>query len=196
MKSLTVVFTTGLLAVSAVFAAAGDQASTSPERFTGRLIDTGGTAPGRSSTYFTLHIDGYTTDQEAQSLAQLLKSDGQDALLKALWEMEENGWVKIGVNLGYQVVVIRSLPTPEGRVIRVLTDRPIQMAEVMNSLRSKDYPFGVIELKLGPDGTVEAVVIPVSQADFNEEGALEITAFGTRPFRIIKVKPENIKKEE
>ena len=43
-----------------------------PEQFTGRIVDVGQAVRGAGSTYFTVHIDSYTTDEKVQELATLL----------------------------------------------------------------------------------------------------------------------------
>lgn len=63
----------------------------------------------------------------------------------------------------------------------------------MRNLRSRDYPFGLIELKLAADGTGEGVLIAAIQARFTKEGELEIESHGTKPFRILAVKPGKVR---
>lgn len=106
------------------------------ERYRGNLVDTAGAVPGRSTSQFEIEIRSYTSDQEAAELAQYLVTEGPQKLWDRLVKMD-NGWMRVGQNLGYPIAVVRAFDTPEGgRVIRVATDRPIQMAEVMRGLRS------------------------------------------------------------
>ena len=168
-----------------------------PETFQGRLVDTGGAIPRGTSTYITIHVDKYTPDSEVQRLAKILATKGQDALIQAMWDEKSVGYVKIGSALGYQVAVIRSLPGKDGgRIIRVVTDRPIQFVEVMRSLRSRDYPFGLIELELGPDGRGKGVMVAAAKMEFDENGRLNITSYGTQPFKILGVRVEKDTKKD
>ena len=56
-------------------------------------------------------------------------SGGHDALVKTLSKMKSRGRVAITGTLGYQIAYIRSMPSENGRTIRLVTDRPIKFAE-------------------------------------------------------------------
>jgi hypothetical protein len=166
-----------------------------PERFKGRLADTGSAVPGPATAFFTLQINAYSTEQEIVNLLALLKDKGQDAVIDALWDMEEKGWIKIGNSLGYHAAVIRTFESEGTRIIRVLTDRPIQFVESMRGLRTRDYPFGIIELKIGPDGTGNGTLIAAAKTEFTDDGRVEIESYGTQPFKIMNIKAEKAKKK-
>ena len=72
--------------------------------------------------------------------------------------------------------------------MRAVIDRPIQMFEVMRSLRSEDYPYGMVELVLDDKGKGEGSLIAAAKIEFNKEGAVEIENLGTRPFRLMNVR--------
>ena len=59
------------------------QAQLSKEVFTGTVvgIGSGGNVVSRG---FTLTIEGYTSDEDARKFARILKSQGEDGLLKAI----------------------------------------------------------------------------------------------------------------
>jgi hypothetical protein len=158
------------------------------ESFRGHVVDMSG---GRraSSAHFTLHIEEFADSEEIRGLVSVLAEGGQDDLEKALRDLDR-GWIRVGASLGYPISVARSIETEDGRMIRVVTDRPIQMFEVMRGLRSVDYPFGLIEITLGKDGKGEGRLIAAAQVEFSKEGAVEVTSLGTQPFRLMKVRPE------
>lgn len=159
---------------------------TVPQRYVGRIVNTAG-GPGASSFTFTLQIDAFSTPDEVSRLAALLESDGQDAVIRTLQGMERKGWIKVGNSLGYPAAIIRFFPTEKGHIIRVITDRPIQFVESMNSLRTKKYPFGIIELNIGADGSGEGSMIVAARAKFGKNGNLEIESYGTQPVKILNV---------
>lgn len=164
-------------------------AGQAPETFKGRAVDTQGQHI-KSSVHFTLHVTEYATNEEIAKHAQTLIEKGSRGLEKVLWKLDR-GWVKIDTSLGHVVGVARSFDTEDGgRVIRVVTDRPIQLYEVRRGLRSVDYPFGVIELTLDADGKGEGRLIAAAKLEFTEEGGLEIEQLGTRPFRLMKMKKQ------
>jgi len=175
-------------AMTPLLATAGE-----PEMLVGRLVDMG-SVPGKSTTYMTLNIESLTPDDEVVRLAGLLAESGQEAVISAMWDMDSVGWVKIGASLGYQVQIIRSLPTEDGgRIIRVVTDRPIMFYESMRGTRSKQYPFGLLELRFGPEGKGEGTLIAAAQLAFSKEGRLEIKSYGTQPFKIVQISPSKKK---
>jgi hypothetical protein len=188
-KRLLVLMICGLL-VQALAVVAGEV----PEQFTGRVVDAGGALPGATSAFFTINIDEYTTDEEAMGFVSLLAEGGQDALEKALWDLDK-GWIRVGGSLGYPLAITRSIKAEGGRIIRVMTDRPISMFESMRGLRSKDYPFGIIELQLDEEGKGEGRLIAAAQVEFNKEGTIEIESLGTEPLRLMNVETK-VKKEK
>ena len=166
-----------------------------PEVFVGTVVDAGGAVPRATSARFTLHIDEYTTDAEASELLQVLAEHGPDGLEKALRKIEK-GWIRIGSSLGYPVSVTRTFDTESGRIIRVATDRPVQMFEVWHGLRSLDHPFGVLELRLDANDKGDGRLIAAAEVGFSKEGSLEIESLGTQPFRLLQVKKQEPKKSK
>jgi hypothetical protein len=165
-------------------------AAAGAERYVGQLVDTSGVAPGSNTDFFTLQIDSYSSDEENKKLLDVLKEKGAKGLQEALWDVKEKGWFRIGSNLGYHAAVIRQRKTDDGyRVIRAFTDRPIMFYELRNSTRSRNYPFGYIELKLDPTGQGEGqmFVAATAKATGNE---VELENFHAQPLRILNVKRE------
>lgn len=166
-----------------------------PEEFVGTIVDAGVAVPRATSARFTIHIDEYTTDEEAMELLQLLADEGPKGLEDAMRDLDK-GWIRVGPSLGYPLSVARSFETENGRVIRVATDRPIQMFEVYRGLRSRDYPFGIVEIQLDAEGEGQGQLIAAAEVGFSPEGSLEIESLGTQPFRLLQVKQQQPKKKK
>ena len=186
----TAVRALGLLLIG-LASAAGVTAESMPEQFTGRIIDAGGAIPGATAAFVTIRIDEYTSDDDVADYVKLLAERGQGALQDALWDLDI-GWIRIGGSLGYPLSIARSFDIDGGRLIRVVTDRPIQMFESMRGLRTRDYPFGIIEIRLDEDGKGSGELIAAAQAEI-ENGELKIERYGTKPFRLIGMKAEKVK---
>ena len=80
-----------LLALGSLFflpATKGQEMKMKPEGYSGTAIGTGGSVGGRSIG-FNIRITRYTTDNELQEFADLIKEKGPDALRRAL-EKEEH----------------------------------------------------------------------------------------------------------
>jgi hypothetical protein len=180
------------LAVLLAFAASPAASQETPERWVGRVAALSGPAGGQSA-FITVQADQWTGDATIEQLATTLIEEGQQALLKQVSNLPSAGWIKIGQGLRYDMRTMRSFDLPDGtRLIRSVTDRPIQVGEIFRGTRSRNYTFGMVELYLKADGTGEGRVIPAAQIEF-DNGQVEITSFGTQPFVIVQVKPEKVK---
>ncbi len=175
-----------VMALVCLLALVGGGAAGASERFTGSVVDVGG-AVRATSARFTLQIDEYSDLEEIRTLLGVLAEQGPGGLEKAMRKLDR-GWFRVGAELGYPVSVARSIETEGGRVVRAVVDRPIQMFEVMRGLRSADYPFGIIEIKLDANGKGEGRLIAAAKVEFNDEGAVEIESLGTQPFRLMQVR--------
>ncbi|HSB09349.1 MAG TPA: hypothetical protein VLM38_07530 [Blastocatellia bacterium] len=99
-----------------------------------------------------IHITGYSSQQDADRLRATLLNSGPDALLKALRKMKSLGRIEREGTVGFfNFKFILSKTTPTGRHIYAVADRPIGFLEAYASTRSKDYPFGIMELDLKAD---------------------------------------------
>jgi len=96
-----------------------------------------------------LYVRSYTSDEEARSLAGALLEGGSDALLKRLEDAKSIGKITITGRVGfYDLKLIRSHRTQEGRRIYAVGDRPVGFLEAYVNNRSRDYPFGILQLDL------------------------------------------------
>lgn len=176
-------------------AAAKPSPPAAPETFRGTLANQGG--PGSrvfQAGWFDLTIEHYTTDEEAKALAEILKTSGQQALLDKVWKMKQIGYLKVGGSMGYPIFVARSLPSPEGRVIRCATNRPVAPRELNYGTRSMDYPFGVIEIYLPAEGKGTGVVVGMAKVSVSASNTLQIESYGTLPLQLMDVTAEQKKK--
>jgi hypothetical protein len=115
---------------------------------------------GGSTTNVKIYINGYSTPQDAERLHETLLKGGSNALLKALGKMKTLGRIERDGSVAfYNFKLIVSTNTPTGRHIYAVADRPIGFLEAYFNTRSKDYPFGILELDLksGSDETEKGV---------------------------------------
>ncbi|MBP7149686.1 MAG: hypothetical protein KBD01_19340 [Acidobacteria bacterium] len=149
-----------------------------------------GPAGGETGRLF-ITVESWSTPEERRALAEALESGGSDRLKRVLEKMEK-GWMKLASSLRWTVNHAATFDTPKGRVVRLLTVRPILFAETRRSAITKDYEFGAVELLLDPEGRGEGVLIPAAKIAINREGQLEI---GTPPHDIAPVKLNQVRKE-
>ncbi|HKX32519.1 MAG TPA: hypothetical protein VJ302_32835 [Blastocatellia bacterium] len=165
------------------------------EVYTGSIIFFGGPTVAGPRNYgtrtrtFTLTIDCYTPNEEVQSLAGVLKDQGQDGLLKAV-DKKKCGRIQIGSGVGRDVNVIFASQTEEGeRKITILFDRWVEFFEARYGTRSLDYPFSYIELFVDDQkGKGEGTMIPLAKIRFRESKTIEIENFGAYPARLTSVR--------
>ena len=161
-----------------------------PQRYRGRMAAMTGPSSG-TTAFMTFHVDRFATDSEVNTLAQLLGEKGDEALLKAVAATDVSGWVKVGNGLRYNLRVIRTMQTPQGRLMIGIADRPIQFGEIARNTRSRKYTFGWVQILFDEEGKGEGGLIPSAKISFDEEGHMVVESFGIQPYRILKVLPEN-----
>jgi len=194
MRSVKPITKIGIAVVALGLVLASTVMAEPPERFRGRIVDTGGGTPRGGTWWMTLQADRTTSPEEVKLLAEALATGGQKALMAAMRDIEPAGWIRVGDNTRWHLVVVRSGTAPDGsRVVRAFTDRPINIAEIFGTLRTRDYTLGMIELQLDAEGKGSGIILPMSQISFNEAGHIEIESFGNQPFRVMNVSPEKVK---
>lgn len=168
------------------------QSDKAPERFQGNMVSLDNV--GRRSTAFVaLQVDHWGTEQEAVEYLKILKEKGQQGLLDTFYDAKGVGYIKIGDRLGYHIVFAREIPTPDGRIVRAFTDRPIMFVEAMNNTRSRDYPFGILEIKFVGDKKGEGTLTAAVQVGFDDKGQLGMERWDTSPMKVMNVRAEPVK---
>ena len=155
------------------------------EEYTATAIVTG---PGASMISFSIMIDSFTPDEEVARLAEILKSQGPDALAKEVDKTQRGRVAAVG-RIGNDINVARAFQTEKGRVIRLLSNRPLGFLELRRGGRSVDYEFSIIELILNQKGEGQGVAIGAAKIKFNKENQLEIEQYGTYTTRVTNVRP-------
>jgi hypothetical protein len=124
-------------------------------------------------------IDRFSTAEDRAALKSAFDKGGHDALVKALSKMKSVGRIRIPSTTGFPIAYAYSYPTPTGRRIRFLTDRPTAFAEHWNMTRSRDYDVtgGEIEINDQDKNASRGVLYPAVRVRMNKEGGIEIEAF-------------------
>ena len=146
-----------------------------------------------STTNVKIYIDGYSTPQDAERLHATLVDGGPNALLKTLRKMKTLGRIEREGSIGnYDFKFILSKPTATGRHIYAVADRPIGFLEAYFSTRSKDYPFGILELDLKADGSEkekgEGTLIYAAKVRVVSGEKVEIENITFAPIRLLGVR--------
>lgn len=176
-----------IIAASFSFAArAQDKPLT--EAYSGVAIGTGGSVGGKTAQ-FDFRITSWTTDAEVQQFAQLLKEKGQDALRSAL-EKEDKGRINVVGTTGNQIAVARKRQQGANTIITIVTARSMGFRELYNSGRSKDYPFGFLQVTLNEKGEGGGQIMGAAKLRFDKKkGQYEIESFGNQYVKATNVRP-------
>ena len=144
------------------------------ERFEGRIANTG-TFGNAGSNFFSIQVDEYTSDEEFIEFLEILAGGGprrlEDAFLRS-----QKGRIVIN-SLGYDIALARSVPTESGRVVRVFTVRYLGFDESVRQTRSREYPFGMIELRLNHNGRGDGVLVVAARLGLSPDGRLAVETF-------------------
>ena len=159
-----------------------------PERFEGRIANAG-TFGNVGTNFFSIQVDEYTSDEEFIEFLEILAGGGprrlEDAFLKS-----RKGRIVID-SMGYDIALVRSTPTESGRVVRAFTVRHLGFDESVGRARSREYPFGMIELRLNHNGRGDGVLVVAARLQLNADRRLEVQTFretfGTPAFRLMNV---------
>ncbi len=139
------------------------------------------------------YVNSYTSDEEAKSLAALLIQAGPDALLKALEKTKSKGKITLTGHVSfYDLKIIRSHKTPNGRRIYAVGDRPIRFLEAYASNQSMDYPFGILQLELQTKGNGkeegEGALIYSAKIKVLEGNSIDVESYGVGAIRLMGVR--------
>jgi hypothetical protein len=156
------------------------------ESYAAVVVGTGGRIGGRTLN-LNINIDRYTSDKQVREYLFQLMEEGQDALRRTL-EKVTVGRIAPVATTGTDVSVARTYPAEEGRIIRLVTARPMRFLELYHGGRSTDYPFTIIELHLNSEGDGEGSIFGGTQLEFNEEGQLEVERFGNQYAKLVNVR--------
>ena len=140
-----------------------------------------------------LYVKSYTTDAEAKSLAGALLEGGPDALLKRLEKAKSIGKISITGRVGfYDLKIIRSHRTPEGRRIYAVGDRPMGFLEVYSGNPSQDYPFGILQLDLKPNKKGreegEGALIYAAKIKVLDGKSIDVESYGVGAIKLMGVR--------
>lgn len=180
-----------MLFIAAVSMQAAAQRGTT---FTGTAVIYGSGFNTRTITRpFTLIINGRTSASDATRYLGILERGGQDDLLR---EIEGNDLGRFSMSGSVGVPLSAVIVDREGGEtrIRAVFRRWMGFGELRRGLRSTDYPFGYIELRVDPSsGNGDGTFIPAARIRFrNARNAgmdtVEIEDFGTFPGRLMGVR--------
>lgn len=158
-------------------AAASSSTEPRPDQFRGNLVNT--LRGVRHNETFTLSVDRYATPGDLDRLAATVSTQGKFSTRDQLWK-DTSGYLSIGGGLGYPISAVTSQETPNGRMIRVLINRPMSLIETQYYTHTSNYPFTVVELDLDRNGHGTGKLIAAAKLQVRR-GELAFESFGVQP---------------
>jgi hypothetical protein len=133
-------------------------------------------------------IERWSTDAERTALLTALAQGGQDKLLDAMQDMKERlGYIRTPNSLGWDLKYCRDNRLADGaRQIVIATDKPVSFLAVARNSRTLDYPFTLLELRMGTDGKGEGRMLARTAINV-ENGRLELENYGQEPVRLTTI---------
>jgi hypothetical protein len=181
-----------LIGACALAALAPTGAASPSERFVANAISIATPGP-TGAALVEIIVDRWSTDAERDRLINTLVEQGQRELLDALRDLPRAGFIRTPGNLGYDLRYARKEPIEEGgeRIV-IATDRPISFWEAANRPRTIDYPFTLIEMKLGADGTGEGKISLFTKIIYDKRAnQIVLENYQSQPVSLTKVRRED-----
>ena len=135
---------------------------------------------------FTLILNGESSANDIARFVEARQSGGQDALKRQL-DKVDIGRFSFGANVGVPVGAVMVDRDGGDTRIRVIFARELGFGELRRGLRSVDYPFGYLELRVDDRGRGDGTIIPAAQIRIRGNDTIEVEDFGTFPGRLMGV---------
>ena len=140
-----------------------------------------GTSTQMGSTFsITLNIYDYSSQADKQILVQAFQQGKDKGLVNALSKMKAAGHIEVTGSLGYDCSYIQMIPTPTGRKIRFVTNRPLRFGEVYWDTRSTDYNLtaGEFDINDTHKNKSTGVLYPAAELTIDKQGELQMNLIG------------------
>ena len=182
-------------AVAGTLAVLDARQSNSPaERYVANAVNMGDVGRSGAGT-IEMVVSRWSSEAETARLTQVLLEKGADKLLDTLRETPKVGYIRTPNSIGYDLHFARKVPLEDGgeRVV-LATDRYISFWEQWVRPRTIDYPFTVIEMRIGPDGTGEGKLSLATRIVAEKDTNLIVLEnYGTQPVLLTSVRREPVK---
>jgi hypothetical protein len=173
---------TGLLVAGSTFGFCADKSETIDATARGTSTQMG------SQFSITLNIYDYSTQADKQILVQAFQQGKDQGLVNALSKMKAAGHIEVTGTLGYDCSYIQMIPTPTGRKIRFVTNRPLRFGEVYRDTRSTDYNLTAGEFDVNDTDKSKStgVLYPAAELVIDKQGELQINLIGN-PWTLVDI---------
>lgn len=180
-----------IVTIAAVAATTGTLIAAKPvEHLTAFAVDMSNLANRTRAGTIDIVINRWSTDQERDQLLASLRESGSDGLLRALQKIKDPaGYIRTPTSIGYPLRFAREMSMADGtRRIIIATDRYVSFLEATTQPRSADYPFMLVDIRIGADGKGTGKLMPLAKVTANEDHTVEIENYASEPVRLTEVR--------
>jgi hypothetical protein len=163
------------------------------ERYVALAVNLGGTPGPTGAGTVEITIDNWSTDAQRDQLMKVLIDKGPEKLLDTLQKMPRVGSIRTPNSIGYDLHYARKNPLEDGGDQIVLaTDRYIGFWEAANRPRTVDYPFTLIEMRVGKDGVGEGKLSLFTKITYDKKkNQIVLEDYGSQPVLLTQVRRES-----
>jgi len=136
----------------------------------------------------SLYIYDYSTEDDRQILIEAFEKGKNQGLVNALERMKAVGRIAISGTIGYDVSYIRLIPTPTGRKIRFVTNRPLHFGETYYNTLTVDYNLTGGELNLNDKDKdmSTGVLYPAAKLRLDKDNQLSLD-LNQNPWKLVNI---------
>lgn len=146
--------------------------------------DTGG-----KLVQFNFTITKWSTQEDIQRLGQILKNQGQDALLDELKKLDA-GRIRQPNETGNQIAVAEKWQDGDKTVITMIAARRMTMFETKSRGVSTQYPFGFLQVTLDSKGEGSGKLVAAAKIKYDKEGdTFRLDPYGNGAAPVSGVRP-------
>lgn len=153
------------------------------EEFRANVITPSVNNPNAISSVATIRVDRWTTDAELADLVTAYNANRQEGFLQVLQKTPKIGYFKMPNTIGYDLrCALQQTLADGGRRIFLAADRAMGFNETSDRSRSSEYPFTVIELRLGKDNKGEGTISVAAKIIVSTDGKyFDLEDYGAFP---------------
>jgi hypothetical protein len=191
-KALSIKRTCGAVAIACLVALLGSRGAAQDENppvnevYQAQAMGQG-TQVGKTFNV-TINIERYSTEAERQVLLAAFRDGGSEGLYNALNKMHAKGRIAITGTLGHDISFARRIPQGDGYVVRVVTNRPINIGEQWVNGVSTSYNLSSADLTIVRGKDVNSgVLVPAAQLQVDKKtGEVGVETYGN-PWKLANV---------
>jgi hypothetical protein len=198
MRPVTFTRRAGILATVAVVALSlaggvflSAQADDKGAKYRATAIDMDAPA-GQVATPLDIIIERWSTDAEKDKVTATLLEASQEKLLAVIQALPRIGTIHVPGNVGWGLRYARHGVEADGRDrILIVSDRPISFYEAREKPRSIDYPFSIIEMRVGSNSRGEGKLLFSAKMGIDRRtNTLVLENYGIQPIALNDVRRE------